>query len=100
MKKTNIDDTFPDKQFHVDSFTIYRKDKIKHSDGLVMSGVYRISEMKGCICHFTKWQTRQTQNICITFLKRRTNVFDFGPTLYKCFLFTGDTPFDIQGDDI
>ena len=27
----------------------------------------------------------QTQNICITFIQRRPNVFDVGPTLYKCY---------------
>ena len=30
-------------------------------------------------------QTQQTQNICITFIQRRPNVFDVGPTLYKCY---------------
>ena len=29
--------------------------------------------------------TQKTQNICITFMQRRLNVFDVGPTLYKCF---------------
>ena len=29
--------------------------------------------------------TQQTQNICITFIQRRPNVFDVGPTLYKCY---------------
>ena len=29
--------------------------------------------------------TRQTQNICITLVQRRPNVFDVGPTLYKCY---------------
>ena len=28
---------------------------------------------------------QQTQNICITFVQRRPNVFDAGPTLYKCY---------------
>ena len=27
-----------------------------------------------------------TQNICITFVQRRPNVFDAGPTLYKCYI--------------
>ena len=27
----------------------------------------------------------QTQNICISFVQRRPNVFDDGPTLYKCY---------------
>ena len=27
----------------------------------------------------------QTQNICLTFIQRRPNVFDVGPTLYKCY---------------
>ena len=26
-----------------------------------------------------------TQDICITFIQRRPNVFDVGPTLYKCY---------------
>ena len=33
--------------------------------------------------------SQQTQNIYITFIKRRPNVFDVGSTLYKCFAFTG-----------
>ena len=28
---------------------------------------------------------QQTQNICITFIQQRPNVFDVGPTLYKCY---------------
>ena len=28
--------------------------------------------------------SQQTQNMCITFVQRRPNVFDMGPTLYKC----------------
>ena len=31
------------------------------------------------------WGTQQTQNNCITFIQRRPNVFDAGPTLYKCY---------------
>ena len=29
--------------------------------------------------------SQQTQDICITFIQRRPNVFDVGPTLYKCY---------------
>ena len=29
--------------------------------------------------------TQQAQNICITFVQRRPNVFDVGPALYKCY---------------
>ena len=29
--------------------------------------------------------SQRTQNICITFVQRRPNVFDVGPTLYKCY---------------
>ena len=29
--------------------------------------------------------TQQAQNICITFVERRPNVFDVGSTLYKCY---------------
>ena len=29
--------------------------------------------------------TQQAQNICITFIQRRPNVSDVGPTLYKCY---------------
>ena len=28
---------------------------------------------------------QQTQNIFLTFIQRRPNVFDVGPTLYKCY---------------
>ena len=28
---------------------------------------------------------QQTQNICITFVQRRANVVDVGPTLHKCY---------------
>ena len=29
--------------------------------------------------------TQQTQNIFITFIQRRPNISDVGPTLYKCY---------------
>ena len=29
--------------------------------------------------------SRQAQNMCITFIQRRPNVFHVGPTLYKCY---------------
>ena len=29
--------------------------------------------------------TQQTQDVCITFVQRRPNVFNVGPTLYKCY---------------
>ena len=29
--------------------------------------------------------TQQTQNTCITFVQCQPNVFDVGPTLYKCY---------------
>ena len=35
------------------------------------------------ICLICKQPNKQ-QNICITFVQRRPNVFDVGPTLYKC----------------
>ena len=44
--------------------------------------------------------TQQTQSICITFVQRRPNVFDVGPTLYKCHtnvLFLLGTYIDKQG---
>ena len=31
--------------------------------------------------------SQQIQNIRIAFIQRRPNVFDVGPTLYKCFVF-------------
>ena len=39
---------------------------------------------------FNVWPTvcetfQQTHSICITFVQRRPNVFDVGPTLYKCY---------------
>ena len=32
-----------------------------------------------------KRSPKKTQNSCITFIQRRPNVFDVGPTLYKCY---------------
>ena len=29
--------------------------------------------------------TQQTQNICVTFVQRRPNFVNVGPTLYKCY---------------
>ena len=42
-------------------------------------------------CLLGSCYSQQTQNICITFVKRRHKryVFDAGPTLYKCFVLTG-----------
>ena len=41
------------------------------------------------------YASQQTQNICTTFVQRRPNVSDVGPTLYKCytnvFVFAGVT---------
>ena len=34
---------------------------------------------------YQKISSQQTQNICMTFIQRRPNVFDVGPTLYKCY---------------
>ena len=31
------------------------------------------------------YAAQQTQTICITFVQRQPNVFDAGPTLYKCY---------------
>ena len=46
-----------------------------------------------CNCVYFNIISQQTQNFCITFIQRRPNVFDVGPTLYKCytnvFVFTG-----------
>ena len=32
-------------------------------------------------------QRRHKQNICITFIQRRLDVFEAGPTLYECFVY-------------
>ena len=32
-----------------------------------------------------KRASQEAQHICITFIQRRPNVFDVGPTLYKCY---------------
>ena len=36
-----------------------------------------------CTVFERKSPAQQTQDICITFIKRRPNVFDVGPTLHK-----------------
>ena len=35
--------------------------------------------------HISVCKSQQTQNICITFVQRRLNVLNVGPTLYKCY---------------
>ena len=35
--------------------------------------------------HLSVMNSQQTQTICITFIQWRPNVFDVGPTLYKCY---------------
>ena len=35
--------------------------------------------------YYSQCSSQQTQTICITFVQRRPNVFDVGPTLYKCY---------------
>ena len=37
------------------------------------------------VCHQHSGPHQQTQNIFIAFVQRRPNVFDVGPTLYKCY---------------
>ena len=37
----------------------------------------------GVLTYFSA--SEQAQNICITFVQRWPNVFDVGPTLYKCY---------------
>ena len=44
---------------------------------------FRINETYRDI--FRVYISQQIQNICIPFKQRRTNVFDVGPTLYKCY---------------
>ena len=43
------------------------------------------SQTNCSIRDFTVLPNQQTQNICITFIQRRPNVFDVGPTLYTCY---------------
>ena len=42
-----------------------------------------------CIVLMGSCYSQQAQNICITFVQRRHNVFDIGPALYVCFVLTG-----------
>ena len=37
------------------------------------------------VCQHTTVSSEEKQNICITFVQRQPNVFDVGPTLYKCY---------------
>ena len=65
-----------------------------------MSSFHRVSRLFACcrrvyicsgvrVARFYALQvyntSQQTQNFCITFVQRRPNVFDVGPTLYKCY---------------
>ena len=50
-----------------------------------MSAVVDTSVLRFKTALSGKITSQQTQNICITFVQRRPNVFDVGPTLYKCY---------------
>ena len=39
---------------------------------------------------------QQTQNICMTFVQRRPNVFDVVQMSYKCFVFTGNKHIEVM----
>ena len=49
-----------------------------------MHAIKPIPNLLSHIC--TQVISQLTQNICITFIQRRPNVFDVGPTLYKCYI--------------
>ena len=62
-----------DAQFYVINAINYtQRDQLEHSINVIT-----ISD-NGCI-------SQQSQNICIAFVQCRHNVFDVGPTLYKCY---------------
>ena len=48
------------------------------------SNIYRSSNERVSPCSANTRISQQTQNIGITFMQRRLNVVDVGPTLYKC----------------
>ena len=62
---------------------VFKIDKIRflrlENQALQFQYIYVIN-FKNEIC-----LQQQTQNFCITFIQRRSNVFDVGPTLYKCY---------------
>ena len=49
----------------------------------------RVSDVRPNIAeadfHFSRVTSQQAQHICTTFVQRRPNIFDVGPTLYKCY---------------
>ena len=49
-------------------------------------GKFDISSLVKLLYLIEAWvATLKTQKNCITFIQRRPNVFDAGPTLYKCY---------------
>ena len=62
-------------------FTVYT-----YSQGGYIDAKYTLICIKLlALCSATEGHTQQTQSICITFVQRRPNVQDVGPTLYKCY---------------
>ena len=57
--------------------------KVLKQSGYVHSNNFIIDKNYKCTFYHRR-TTLQTQNICLTFVQRRPNVFDVGPTLYKC----------------
>ena len=61
-------------------------DKILSYSSLVDPNYLTTRGFATCVCVATCDTTsQQTQNICITFVQRRPNVFDVGPILCKCY---------------
>ena len=59
---------------------------IDHIDRLIEQSLTALVALIGSIgARYMDSVTQQTENICITFVQRRPNVFDVGPTLYKCY---------------
>ena len=61
--------------------------KHKHLHNFCTMAAQHLRPWPNIVQMVDKWfcLTHQTQNICITFVQCRPNVFDVGPTLYKCY---------------
>ena len=82
----HIYDPFDNSNKHVKRAPEMYTDSSKN--GNVLQKIHQESELKHDLYKLLRYhvyRTQKTQNICIAIVQRRPNVFDVGPTLYKCY---------------
>ena len=65
------------------TFKLWKLEALRNVDVVLETNL--TSQLKYSMVNRNLLLTPANTNICITFVQRRPNVFDAGPTLYKCY---------------